>query len=346
VLESCQEDFHAVTARTAQSQAGVRSPLWRSVDRLVADAIASNGGDVGGLLAHKLGPFAAREEQRSASVAGFLAPQLVRRIRDVVSGDLLVLKGPEVAALYPAARRRFSDVDVLVRDAAAAQAALLAAGFVEAEQGAELDDHHHLHPLRLPSIWLGVEVHSAPNWPLHATAEPPLAEIFDAAVPSAVGVEGVSAPSPAHHALLLAAHAWRHQPLHLLRDLLDVAAFAEGIPEPELERIADRWGIGRVWRTTWAAVGAVFYDAPPPLPLRLWARHLEQVRPQTVLEEHLQRWLHPFWEQAFAPALRDSLSMIGRDVTPVAGETWRERLRRSADALRHLRDPAASRDQR
>ena len=95
------------------------------------------------------------------------------------------------------------------------QAALLASGFVEVEDGnySDLVDHHHLHPIRFPSIWLNVEVHSAPNWPPRAPAPPPLAEIIEAAVPSALGVEGVSAPDRAHHALMLASHSWRHEPL-------------------------------------------------------------------------------------------------------------------------------------
>jgi hypothetical protein len=339
VLESWQEDFATVTARIAQAEARhATSPLWRSVDALL------ERGSPDGLRAHKLGPLASREEQRAASVGAMLAPALVRRIRDAVDGEIVLLKGPEVAALYPAGGRRFSDVDLLVRDADAVQSWLLGAGFVEDEEAVHRDDHHHLHPLRLPSIWLGVEVHSTPNWPLGATAPPPLDEIFAAAVPSVLGIEGVSAPNRAHHALLLAAHAWRHQPLHLLRDLLDVAALAEGVPEHELHETAEHWGIGKVWRTTYRAVGAIFFGEPDPLPLRLWARHLKEVRTETVLEEHLQRWLHPYWEQRFLSALRDSLTMVGRDLTPAAGETWRERLGQNFDALRHLRAPAASRN--
>ena len=360
MLESWQEAFDdAVTARTAQPEAGPADPsLWRSVDRLIAGAIASRGGDLDGVLAHKVGPLAAgwyersqtlvphvlHEEQRAASLGVLLAPTLVQRIRDAVEGELVLLKGPEVAARYPPGGRRFSDVDVLVRDADAAQAALMRAGFVEADEGVDLDDHHHLHPLRYPAIWLSVEVHSAPNWPVHHTAAPPVEEVFEAAVPSVLQIDGVSAPTPLHHALLLAAHAWRHQPLHLLRDLLDVAALADGVPAAELQLTAERWGVGRLWRTTWAAAEALFYGSPDPLPFKLWARHLRPVRPQTVLEEHLQRWLHPFWEQPFGRALGDSLRMIGSDVTPAAGQTWGAKLTQSADALLHLRSPAASRD--
>lgn len=359
MLESCQEAFDdAVTVRTAQPAPRTGNPsLWRSVDDLIAAALSSHGGGLDGLLAHKVAPLAAgwyersqrpvppvlHDQQRAASLGVLLAPALVRRIREAVDGELLLLKGPEVAALYPPGGRRFSDIDVLVRDADAAQTALLRAGFVEAE-GVDLADHHHLHPLRHPAIWLSVEVHSAPNWPAQSAVPPPVDELFDAAVPSVLEIEGVSAPAPLHHALLLAAHAWRHQPLHLLRDVLDVAAVADGVPEVELRTTAERWGIDRLWRTTWAAAAALFYGGAEPLPLKLWARHLRPLRPQTVLEEHLQRWLHPFWEHSFADALRDSLTMIGDDITPAPGQTWRAKLGQSGDALLHLRSPAASRD--
>lgn len=330
-----------MTAHTAEPEAGQPvSPLWRSVNRL----LAAHGGDVEGLRAHKLAPLVLHEEQRAASVGSMLAPELVRRIRAAADGELVLLKGPEVAALYPAGGRRFSDIDVLARDAGAVQSSLVRAGFVEDDQVVELDDHHHLHPLRLPSIWLGVEVHTAPNWPLGANAAPPLDEIFSASVPSVLGIEGVSAPNRTHHALLLAAHAWRHHPLHLLRDLLDVAVLAEGVPRSELDETAERWGIGKVWRTTEATVDSIFYGGPEPVPMRLWGRHLKEVRGETVLEEHLQRWLHPFWERPFWPGLRDSLTMIRRDLTPAAGETWRDRIGQNLDALRHLHAPASSRD--
>jgi hypothetical protein len=128
VLESWQEDCDSVTARTAELEAWhTASPLWRSVERLLAMA------DVPSLRAHKLGPLVVSEEQRAASVGAMLAPALLQRIREAAGGELILLKGPEVAALYPAGGRRFSDVDVLVRDADSVQAALLRAGFVEDE---------------------------------------------------------------------------------------------------------------------------------------------------------------------------------------------------------------------
>ena len=60
------------------------------------------------------------------------APALLERIRTATEGPLLLVKGPEVARLYPdPALRCFRDLDILVPDAPATQRQLLAAGFQE-----------------------------------------------------------------------------------------------------------------------------------------------------------------------------------------------------------------------
>ena len=43
-------------------------------------------------------------------------------------------------------------------------------------------------------------------------------------MPSAVRSPDVFAPSPAHHAVLLAGHAWEHDPLGRIGPLADIAA--------------------------------------------------------------------------------------------------------------------------
>ena len=50
---------------------------------------------------------------------------------------MLVLKGPEVSALYPGRARMFVDLDLLVADAPAARKSLLAAGFEPADRWSE-----------------------------------------------------------------------------------------------------------------------------------------------------------------------------------------------------------------
>jgi hypothetical protein len=335
-----------------------QTPLWSAVDRLIGRVLASGAG-IEGLHSHKLGPLAAqwlersgrpvpdelREEQRSASLATMIATPLVRRIRETVEGELILLKGPELAALYPAGGRRFSDVDVLSDAATAAQDALLGAGFVEVddESYSRLEDHHHLHPIRFPAIWLNVEVHSAPNWPLSTPKPPPLKEIFRDAVPSALGIAGVSAPSRPHHALILAAHGWRHEPFARLRDLLDIAVLVEGLPPAQLQATADRWGIGRLWATTQQAIDAIFFGARPPLALKVLGAHLETARERTVFENHLAHWLYPYWELPLQRALKQTAQTARTDLAPAAGETWRQKLGRMLSAVWHPRSSAAAR---
>lgn len=335
------------------------APLWSAVDELVGRALARGDDGVTALCAHGLGPLVpgycersglpvppdTAAEHRAASLAMLIADPLLRRIREATDGELLLLKGPEVAALYPTGGRRFTDLDVLASHADEVQSALLESGFREEEEVYDLiDDHHHLPPIRFPTIWLGVEVHAAPNWPVRAPKPPPLPEIIEAAGPSTVGIPGISAPTRPHHTLLLAAHAWRHAPLLRIRDLLDVAVLADGLEPHELELTANRWGIGRIWRTTWSAVEALFYGGGEPLAMRLWGTHLKSVRERTVFENHLQRWLYPYWELPPGQALAETLRTIGTEITPGPGETWRTKLARALDAIRHARTPAARRN--
>lgn len=71
------------------------------------------------------------------------------------------------------------------------------------------------------------------------------------------GSTGCRAPAPAAHALLLAAHAWAHEPLERLADLVGVAA-AEKATDPESFRdLAGAWGWRSVWRMTDRIVDAL-----------------------------------------------------------------------------------------
>jgi Uncharacterised nucleotidyltransferase len=320
--------------------------LWAGVDSLLGRAT------VPGVLAHKLGPLAAQrlrrlgepvppvlqQEQRGATLANLAAGRLVERIRATVDGPFVLIKGPEVAHFYPERARRFRDIDILTAHAEPHQRALLESGFVEVEEPDLLIPEHHLPPLRWPAVALEVEVHTVPNWPPSA-GEPPLAEILEAAVPSASAVDGVLAPTPAHHALILASHAWVHEPLRTLRDLLDIAALAAQADERELDRTADAWGIGRLWRTTSDAIEALFFGGRRTFPLRSWARHLEPVRERTRFESYLE-WLgHGFWEVPAYKAPVETLRALRSLVSPAAGESWGQKLKRAPHALRALRAP-------
>ncbi len=322
--------------------------IWAGVDRLIDRADSLHG-----LRAHRLHLLAARRwralgrevppelrlEERASAVSSISVQALVRRIRDAVDGPLVVIKGPEVAARYPdPTLRPYSDLDLLVPDTGKAQSALLSAGFTLVGDPQLYEDLHHARPLAIPGVPIPVELHSAPKWP-DGFAAPPLHELLEAAVPSATGVAGVSTLAPAHHALVLAAHSWAHQPLRRVHELVDVAAIGEGVDPAELRALARRWGVRRIWDTTAAAADALVAGGRTTLPMRTWARHLPRVREQTVLEFHLERWFSAFWESSAPVALARVPGTLVGELLPAPGETAAAKLSRSRQALANARVP-------
>jgi hypothetical protein len=273
--------------------------------------------------------------------AMMIAKPLLERIRASCDGPLVLVKGPEVASLYPDCARSFSDVDLLAPDAEAVHRALRAAGFAEVDDPELFRDHHHLRPLKLPTLALKVEIHMRPLW-LPGVEPPTVEEIVEGAVSSQAGVDGISAPNPIHHALIIAVHAWEHEPLRSLRDLIDVAAVSAGSPNAELDRTARAWRIPKVWRTTRGAADTLLGGERPTTAIRLWGRHLASVRERTVLDNHLQRWLHAFWERPLHAAVAATASAFRQEVLPEPGETWHEKLTRAAHAVRHPRQPLSA----
>jgi len=325
--------------------------LWSALERLL------DGATLDGIRLHKLGAVAGRfrrlrgepvppqlaADERGSAIALLLAPRVLERVRSLVDGPLVLIKGPEVARLYPGRARVFGDVDLLTPDPWAVQRSLLDSGC--GEVGDFFEDAHHLRPLKWPDLGLKIEVHKRPSWPKRIPP-PPFEELLEAATPAACGVEGVLAVDPTQHALILAAHGWRENALGTLRDLVDVAAVAAALPEQELERAADAWGLGRVWRATRATTDAVLEGRPPPLPMRVWARHLESVRERTVLESHLRNWLQGFSKSPPRVALLDLREALRRELRLRPGEPWRQKLGRAADAVRHPRRPSLHDDTR
>jgi Uncharacterised nucleotidyltransferase len=320
-------------------------PLWPAVTELVARAPR-----LADLYSHRLELFEARRlrgagqqlpddllaRERRAEISALTAPLLLSRVRAAYDGPLLLVKGPEVAARYPdPALRAFGDVDLLTEDAGAAQRALLAAGFEEVGDPELYLDIHHLRPLCWPGLPLVVEIHSRPKW-VDGLEGPPIAELFAAARPAAVGVDGVLAAAPGQHALLLAAHSWAHEPLRLLRDLVDVSALAAEADRSEIEATARRWGVERLWRSTIAAADFVLGDVQrPPAALRIWAQNLELARERTVLENHLQRWLSDFWVLPPRRAARRLPRVAASELLPEHDEGWRRKLGRTLRAVRN-----------
>jgi hypothetical protein len=316
--------------------------LWRSVDRLIDRAPS-----VADLHAHKLHLLAVARYRslgravpdvlstaaREATLTAFAAPLLLERVRALVDGPLVLLKGPEVAARYPGrALRPYGDLDLLVQDPVRVQRALIADGFTLVGDERLYREIHHLRPLHYPSYPLVIEVHARPKW-IDTAPSPRIEELLESAVPAAVGVDGILAPAPAHHALLLAAHSWAHAPLGQLVQLVDVAALRAESSPLELATLARHWQIARLWEVTDAAADALLLDGAKPWPLRVWARNLEAVRHRTVLETHLERWLAGFSVLPFPQACRAVGRALGRDLRPEPGETWDIKAQRTRRAI-------------
>jgi hypothetical protein len=283
-------------------------------------------------------------EERRAAVATLAAPALLQRARAAYDGSLMVMKGPEVALRYPdTTLRPFKDVDLLADDAEAAQRALIAAGFQEVGPPHWYEGIHHLRPLGWPGLPIAIEVHSEPKWAEGLTS-PPLEELFDAAEPSGLGIDGLLAPAPHHHALLLAAHAWAHEPLRRLIDLVDVAAMTRETHAATTRKAARHWGCERVWRTTELAVDALFYGSRRPLALRTWARHLHDARERTVLDVRLQRLGAPAWGLSGRRAPQAVLRAVAGHLRRYDGESWRTKVERTSSIVRGAARPRSEHD--
>ncbi len=130
-------------------------------------------------------------------------------------------------------------------------------------------------------------------------------------------------------------HAWAHEPLGSLRDLIDIAVLMAEADVEEIEEIARRWEVSRIWRTTHASGGGALRGGRPPVAMRLWARHLETARGRTVAESHLERWLSPYWALPPRTAVTRTARRIAEEVRPVPGELWRTKLSRARLAVRN-----------
>jgi hypothetical protein len=339
------------------SAAGFRSSaaddLWEAVDALIDRAPSLDD-----LREHRLQLLAERHWVRSGrpvpltlsaekAVAAAFAlpiPSLLARISSAWDGPMIILKGAELSRRYPAELLRPSgDIDLLVGDAPAAHAALCSAGFVATGDPRRYVGIHHLQPLVWPNVPVAIELHHAPKW-VDGLDPPSTSELFRFAVPATCSVEGFQTLAPAAHAVVLAVHAWAHEPLRNLRDLIDIAVLTAEADIAEVDRIARQWGVSHLWRTTHSVMESLFSGGTRPLALRLWARHLEAVRGRTVAESHLSGWLSPFWALPATMALRHSSNRIWDDLRPVPGEAWPVKLSRARLAVQHAAVRRSSHD--
>lgn len=291
-------------------------------------------------------PSDLREEDRRAAMTVLAALAVLRGVRDAYSGRLMLMKGPEVAARYPEPNTRtYTDIDLLADDPDGAQHALLAAGYVERDDKRDHSRAQHLNPLTHPELGLIVEIHRRPNCPPRLVV-PATDELLSLAVPSATRIDGLLAPSPAAHALLLAAHAWTHHPLGRVGDLIDVAATLPASERSAASALARQWGWGRMWTTTLSAADALLGGGPQPLPLRTWARHLGTVSEVSVLDNHVSRLAGPLFGLPPREVPRGVAMALSKTTALRPGERWPTKLARSAVALRDAFSDKAQHDRR
>jgi len=330
--------------------------LWARVDDIVTgarsiDALRHHGVElIAASLWRRQGlpvPEELRPDEQGATLKALGVPVVLRRARAAYDGTLVLMKGPEVGARYPEpALRPFCDLDLLVDDPATAHRALVAAGFLEAGEPARYERAHHLRPLVWPGLPLFVELHNEPNRP--AWVPPPnRAELLELTQPSATGVPGLLAPVPAAHAVLLVAHSWAHAPLRRLLDLIDLTVVLERDQDRVLAReLAERWGLGRVWRTTIAAADALLRNHGSAPALAIWGRHLAAVRERTVLETHLTRWAGPVsgLPRTRVRAVGGATRIFTDAARPKGDERWIDAVRRTRLAIAHAPRPQSQHD--
>jgi hypothetical protein len=327
--------------------------IWERVDRLVerADSVAA-------LHTHRLHLYAAWrwrqlgrplprqlvELERGAAVQRLSVPALLRAVREAYDGQIVLLKGADVAARYPRPELRPSlDLDLLVPDAEDVQRKLVEYGF-RPRLGITPDEHHHGPQLEWSGLPIRVEIHGGPNWPTWLTP-PPTEEILAGATSESVLGHGVRALAPAHHTLILVAHSWREVPLSRLGHLIDIVLMRRETDAGELDALARQWGLHQLCTATEEVARRVLLgEATGRRSSRIWVRRLESVSRYTVLEAKLTELAAPFWGM---PARRAAIAVaraLLSEFRPAPRETWGEKLKRTANALRDGLTPRSERD--
>ncbi len=328
--------------------------MWDAVDDLVARAPGPRA-----LRYHRLQLLYARRRlalglaldpeiaaERDRAVACLLtAPLVLARARAAWDGPLVLIKGLEAALDYPApATRPLGDLDLLTDDAPGAQRALLAAGFQEVGEPSVYAGIHHLRPLWWPGSPLTVELHKSPKWP-QGLPVPPTPELLRHAVRGRAGVAGIDALPAAAHAVVLAAHAWAHEPLARAGQLVDVAATLARADRDEADALARAWHCARMWRTVARAAGWLL-QGERSVAGAVWARHLHGARERTVAESHAQGWLAPLWGRPASRAAGAAVRRAASDLRCDGTEPWRTKLRRTRMALADAGLPRSEHQQR
>ncbi len=279
---------------------------------------------------------------------------LLDRVRAATDVPLLLFKGPEVAARYPdPALRMFRDVDLIARTPGRrSERFSLAAASRRSAIPSSVPGHS---PSAAPEVAraaagrrasLAPEVGRAPRRPRRRVV------VRGRAARQLTGADGCWRPSPARHAVLLAVHSWAHEPLRILRDMVDVAALAAEASREEVAEVAREWGVERLWATTVGRarlhlLGRPSGRSPFGSGRRTSSLSASERCSRSTPRALAVRFLGAAVRRRAAPARARRLC---GELTPDRGEGWRRKLSRSCARSSErgtspLRPRARSRDQ-
>jgi hypothetical protein len=242
----------------SQARSGAQNPspsrLSASVERWLATA------SVAGAKSHRIDSLLSNdvEHRRAMTIFHMQTREMVRDVRTLVDGPVVLMKGIEVAQLYPESwRRDFVDVDILVGDVEAADVAVRRSGLVAFQSVSTLPGYHQTAPLVRPGNPVTIELHRRPSSPRWAHF--PSQEIIAQSRPSRTGIDGVMRPRDDHHVVMVAWHFWRDG-AHRARDLVDLHLLRQQTSDRDIEATADVWEVGNVWRATRVLLDALEDD--------------------------------------------------------------------------------------
>ncbi len=306
--------------------------VWERVDELLAlgDPPPPELRAIAGWRASERGDTETAErfqdDRRAIAFGSVSVRPLLERIRAATGQPMLLLKGPETAAVYPVSGvRPYGDLDLLMPDTVQAEADLLAVGFRQwaSPLSGPVPWHHHRIPLHFGTTPLSIELHRDPGW-LTWMTPPSNAELFARSVPSVTRVDGVVALPSTEATLFLAMHSWRHGPYHSLLHMIDIELMRQRADPAALDVLARRWGIGRVWQHTTRLLDWCFHDPSLPLsPLeRMWSAHIRSGRARSRRAAGIAIRT----KSLAAPSPRIAIRSIGTDVertfTPLEEESF------------------------
>lgn len=326
--------------------------LWDNLDTVInefPDASSLGAQGLGGIAAWRIRqrgevvPEALARYERGAAFAAVTAAPLLTQIIQTLGEEVLVLKGPENAALYPARTlRTYGDLDLLVPDLLTAETMLTANGFHLSANPAHIEIYgrHHDSALVHPQLSLAIEFHRHPGW-LAWSTPPSNRELFRSSVPSVTGVPGARALPPTWHILHLLSHAWRHNPYSSLIHLVDIEILRQHVDPDELQATATYWGLENVLSRTFAAIDRLIYREPiPESPLdRIWARHLREHRSQTLAEHFTGAWLKYIAAPTYVEQIEHTTADFRWSLSARPWQSKRMKAKRIAQGLISLNTP-------